>query len=1356
MSGEDISNVGSSDQQTRLITLENPFKKPKKNKEDEEGDMNNIYATALLDKWMAQGKHENKAPAGKNTKQADAKSKKIGFLKQLLQGAKKQPTNAKEKVLHTLTEKKINLLIPQSLPDPRVIDPADQVPVVGVSPIDAVPDSEAGHSQGTDSRRIQEEFFASVDTYRTSIAHARQRVAHRQGQVATSEKTAPAHYVKQAAGTSTDPIEDTEKKPPKTGEGEEGEEADGVAEDMEVTLADILPDEEAARLEWRGSSSSEVTLVGSDGTVSRRRKSSLRRKKRASSAEKYQKWKRKTSTKAYVEYQRRTDPRFHVDEDQTSHSTSLSLLRVPRWEDGRHGATSALFRRPPSQVRTYPVSSTESTAVGGRASWSDISSVQTAPEPAPDGSSPGRVTRSTATEEQGRTEGTQTSSTEYLLLDRQSCLVKVLAALQRLNTDEALQVARILRRSLDEDRVYEDVNVKQILEPKRSSIDASNKPLTRVESEKVVAKGSPSRSGAIPEMISDQDYDELTRIVSQIDLMVRSKLRITAAPYSLIYETLINYHLEITQDYSPSVAVFNYYLTEQGHPLFDDTSGFFRPTILQVPRESLYPRLYAHRPYEEPRELPAGGRLLDLQLLLGELLICPFCGHDVVWGQHEMCVEFCCYSFAEVISREYEDDLGRIRRQAALRGRRAAIGELEEDSELLEAALSAAASDQQPPAKISCLVEKRTRLRALGRYGQDGTATGKAPHLLPFDMDMVKKASAAKAGEAKQSKHKSHRSRRKSSGPADEAGRRSATRRRSQRHASEPSKGSRTKRSSRLDGAAAGDESPPTGRRASRNKKRRTTRRDMMHEVEKLERKMGRRLTQDELEAVMEGDSVMQSDARGLSITAGGIEEKLDVTSMENIPDRGPSRRRSPRTSRDHIIDDTIGIRLSSYMKDTDDTTIADTESSAPPARRKGKERGGGPSRRSKKKRERERETEASTVDLESRDSKTKRAERAERDSVSPDDQLHYRLSESAFLEEGVTLLPWDGSDGDGGDPSQPQQQIITHPVELGQRQFLQERYPDGSLFVTWFDDGSGHVMYPSGEPAILITVEPAGRRFVVLPDQPCADLTSPNCVLAMFDPKGIGFVYSNKGAPRLLLDQREGWYHRDDGTVRRWHWSDLDDHVHHSPTLQPVIFAISRHVAIRVIRQDYIVLSFWANQRSARFNVGVTAEAATVTPVPGTAPLSPDQYRLVCQGTDQMELTELKGRVRRILAEMARITDEPVKYLIYHQKLLQRGLNVPLRRPVPQWLTAEPRQPRLPGGVSAALGRRSAAAAAVGNSARRAFLLQKMALLSHSEMTSAERRAGSAASQARSPSLQTLSQPAPLATIVPPPAEVT
>ena len=77
---------------------------------------------------------------------------------------------------------------------------------------------------------------------------------------------------------------------------------------------------------------------------------------------------------------------------------------------------------------------------------------------------------------------------------------------------------------------------------------------------------------------------------------------------------------------------------------------------------------------------------------------------------------------------------------------------------------------------------------------------------------------------------------------------------------------------------------------------------------------------------------------------------------------------------------------------------------------------------------------------------------------------------------------------------------------------------------------------------------------------------------------------------------------------------------------------------------------------------MGVTAEAATLTPTPGVGALPADQFRLVCQPSDQCELAELRDRVRRILGDMARITDEPVKYLIHHQKLLQRGLSVPLR----------------------------------------------------------------------------------------------
>ena len=148
--------------------------------------------------------------------------------------------------------------------------------------------------------------------------------------------------------------------------------------------------------------------------------------------------------------------------------------------------------------------------------------------------------------------------------------------------------------------------------------------------------------------------------------------------------------------------------------------------------------------------------------------------------------------------------------------------------------------------------------------------------------------SAAKgADETRAGRRKSHKRRRKSSGTAGDRAvskKASAARR---RHGSEDRRKSRTKRGSAVDDGAAGDEEPSRGgKRGSRSSRKRSTRRDITQEVANLEDRMGRRLTQDEMDVIMEAESVMRSDARGLSITAGGIAEKLDVTSLENIPDR--------------------------------------------------------------------------------------------------------------------------------------------------------------------------------------------------------------------------------------------------------------------------------------------------------------------------------------------------------------------------------------------------------------------------------------------------------------------------------------
>ncbi|XP_037075322.1 uncharacterized protein LOC119096519 [Pollicipes pollicipes] len=878
--------------------------------------------------------------------------------------------------------------------------------------------------------------------------------------------------------------------------------ADAYRASIDNTKQRLLSDRGQSSPWW--SSSTEDGRSGS-GSGKRRRRSG-----RSGSAQEHQEWKRKTSARAYSEYLRSTDPRYRsTDDDASSKSTTISV---------------------------YPASSSE-TVADGKSRFSDISSEASGAGAEPEQQAvisqgkPG-VTVSTSTTEMQATEGTQTCCSNYLLLDRRSCLVKVLAALQRLNTDEALQVARILRRSLEQDRnnrVYEDADIKHLMTRKRSMIDATGPPAARTESEQVVPR-SRSRSPVMRDDIPDQDYDEMTRVVSQIDLMVRSKLRITAAPYSLIYETLINYHLEITQDYSPSVAVFNYYLTEQGHPLFEDTSGFFRPTILQVARESLCPRLYAHQPLGEPRQLPDRQRLLDLQLLLDELLICPFCGEDVVWGQDSMCAEFCCEPFADMVAAEYAEDLAKIRRQAALRRRCSELGRLDGSDELLSAVDSVASIDasNSVAAKLAARRKSADQRRKSSERGSQRLST------------------------------------------ADQA-------------------------------TALQESSSSSGRRRRRRSSGR--RQQTSARVKEMEAMLGRKLSPKEIKEIMDKVTRGAASPQMLVVTAMGVSEKTDP----GIP-ADPADERSPKASlkasklrADEIQEEPLSDDTGQQdARDDDGSLEADADDEgvdaevAAAGRRRTKGRTGSAARRRRKTRGQARAQTSSGALDSADDSRTERgkrgdrSDRLERDSSVNDDQMHYRLSDILFLEEGVTQLPWDGSDPQQPGPRPPSEpeseaELVTHPVESGMNQFLQEFYPCGQLFVTWFGDGSGHVLYPSGEPAVLITMETAGRRFVVMPDEPCIDTASSNCVLAMFDPQGVGFIYSEKGTIRLLFDQREGWYHRDDGTERRWRWSDLDDHVHHSPTLQPVIFAINKHVAVRVLRQDYILLSFWACRRSAR-----------------------------------------------------------------------------------------------------------------------------------------------------------------------------
>lgn len=54
----------------------------------------------------------------------------------------------------------------------------------------------------------------------------------------------------------------------------------------------------------------------------------------------------------------------------------------------------------------------------------------------------------------------------------------------------------------------------------------------------------------------------------------------------------------------------------------------------------------------------------------------------------------------------------------------------------------------------------------------------------------------------------------------------------------------------------------------------------------------------------------------------------------------------------------------------------------------------------------------------------------------------------------------------------------------------------------------------------------------------------------------------------------------------KKWSWKDQETHVH-APPFQPICFALNKNIAVRVMGQENIAVTFSAKQRSCRFNVG-------------------------------------------------------------------------------------------------------------------------------------------------------------------------
>ncbi|XP_019644922.1 PREDICTED: glutamate-rich protein 6-like [Branchiostoma belcheri] len=99
---------------------------------------------------------------------------------------------------------------------------------------------------------------------------------------------------------------------------------------------------------------------------------------------------------------------------------------------------------------------------------------------------------------------------------------------------------------------------------------------------------------------------------------------------------------------------------------------------------------------------------------------------------------------------------------------------------------------------------------------------------------------------------------------------------------------------------------------------------------------------------------------------------------------------------------------------------------------------------------------------------------------------------------------------------------------------------------------------------------------------------------LAVFDASGFATSYFQTGTIRMHLTPMEGSLFDVYGEKRRaWHWKDQVTHVH-APPFQPICFTLNRHMSVRVMSQDRIYLTFTAQGKSIKLNVGTRLKFLT------------------------------------------------------------------------------------------------------------------------------------------------------------------
>ncbi|XP_072266100.1 glutamate-rich protein 6B [Pyxicephalus adspersus] len=139
------------------------------------------------------------------------------------------------------------------------------------------------------------------------------------------------------------------------------------------------------------------------------------------------------------------------------------------------------------------------------------------------------------------------------------------------------------------------------------------------------------------------------------------------------------------------------------------------------------------------------------------------------------------------------------------------------------------------------------------------------------------------------------------------------------------------------------------------------------------------------------------------------------------------------------------------------------------------------------------------------------------------------------------------------------------------------------SGFLILFTDGTGQVLYPSGNIGILIARSKSTQfTFIVMEDAKYKPQ-----IQAVFMSNGHAVCYHLNGRLWAVLDPCGGIYFDENGTrQKQWEWWDFSQHVH-APPFQPITLKLNANIEVKMLTQDRIFLTFTKNKEKVTFNVG-------------------------------------------------------------------------------------------------------------------------------------------------------------------------